>query len=267
MAYNFNKSDGVTPVTVADGTINTTDFSIGLVGKNVSGYGLTIAQTLVHMLENFSNSSAPANPTTGQLWFNTASQIMNYWNGTAWVALSSAGGTISGDIIPSVDCIGGSGYDIGSPTARFCNVYAVTFHGDLNGTATTARYSDLAERFEADAVYEVGTVVELGGDKEVTQTKGEGSFDVLGIVSEKPGYLMNAGAGDSDTHPAIAFAGRVPVKISGPVTKGQRLITSEEAGKAKAFDGDLSTLSSYQVIGRALEDSQGDTVMAVVGAK
>ena len=266
MAYNFNKSDGVSPVTIADGAINTTDFSIPLLGNGVTGYGAAVAQAFVHMLENFASSAPPANPTTGQIWFNTSSQAMNYWNGSAWVALSASGGSLTGNLLPSADCVGSVGSNVGSPALRFCNMYAVTFHGDLNGTATTAKYSDLAERFEADKHYEPGTVVMLGGDKEITETTEEYSFDVFGVVSEFPAHLMNASAGDDTTHPPVAFAGRVPVKIDGPVTKGQRLVSSGVNGKAKGYTGH-GYPSPFAVIGRALEDSHGDTVMVVVGAK
>lgn len=264
MAYNFNKSDGVTPVSVADGAINTSDFSIGLVGKNVSGYGLTIARNLVHMVEHFAAPAGPANPTTGQLWYNTTTGNMNVWNGAAWEELISGAG--GGDILPTSNC-NGTGPNIGSPSLRYCNMYAVTFHGDLNGTANAARYSDLAERFEADKEYEVGTVVKLGGDKEVTATTDISDLDVLGVISHTPGYLMNSAAGDNSTHPPVAFAGRVPVKITGSVKKGDRLVSSAEEGTAQAYTGSLAGLSPYAVIGRALEDSDGDTVMAVVGAK
>ena len=87
------------------------------------------------------------------------------------------------------------------------------------GTATSANYADLAEKYLADAEYEVGTVVSIGGEKEVTAcTWGERA---IGAVSEKPAYLMNTGLEDGTP---IALKGRVPVKVTGAVRKGQRMV-------------------------------------------
>jgi len=180
---------------------------------------------------------------------------------TAWVldnavALDGSN-TMTGDLIPQAD----STHDIGSATFKWANVYADT----LNGTAVEALYADLAERFEADASYEVGTVVALGGAKEVTATAEEGSTEVFGVVSGKAAYLMNARAGDNTTHPAIAMTGRVPVRVVGTVLKGQRLISSSIPGVARAAQTD--EVNSFNVIGRALEDKytkEEGTVLAVV---
>ena len=39
--------------------------------------------------------------------------------------------------------------------------------GVVSGNQVNANYADVAERFEADTVLEAGTVVELGGEKEI----------------------------------------------------------------------------------------------------
>jgi hypothetical protein len=71
------------------------------------------------------------------------------------------------------------------------------------GTATRALYADLAERYHADAVYEYGTVVKIGGEKEITATSKEYCPDVFGVVSDNPAFGMNTGAGTSKTHPFV----------------------------------------------------------------
>ena len=114
-----------------------------------------------------------------------------------------------------------------------------------------ATYSDLAERFAADANYSEGTVVTLGGTHEVTQENVDLSENVFGIVSHKYAYLMNQGAGDDTTHPPIALVGRVPVRVIGTVTKGQRLVSAGNGCARVAVDGELSP---FNVIGRSLED-------------
>jgi len=105
----------------------------------------------------------------------------------------------------------------------------------LNATATAARYADLAERYEADAVYVPGTVVIVGGEKEITVTRMAANPAVAGVISKTPAYMMNSEAGSDETHPYVALKGRVPCKVYGPVTKGDLLVTSRHPGYACAY--------------------------------
>jgi len=118
------------------------------------------------------------------------------------------------------------------------------------GSTLQATYADLAERFEADQVYEPGTVVQFGGDKEITAVRDELSTDVFGVISHSAAYLMNAGAGSDSTHPAVALSGRVPVKVIGKVKKHDRLVS---AGKGRARSAKPEETNPFTVIGRALE--------------
>jgi hypothetical protein len=156
-------------------------------------------------------------------------------------------------------------FNLGSASARYANVYAQTFQG----TATSANYADLAERYEADCVLEAGDVVTLGGTKEITKSSSAFSTDVFGVVSTAPAYMMNSAAGDDTTHPFIALTGRVPVKVIGKVRKGQRIVSSSVAGVAQAAElGDIE--NSFVVIGRAVTDKTTDEVGLLeitVGAK
>jgi len=134
----------------------------------------------------------------------------------------------------------------------------------FNGTAINALYADLAERFEADAYYQPGTVLTMGGEKEVTLANEELSDDVFGVVSTRAAYLMNSQAGSNETHPPVAVSGRVPVKVIGSVCKGDRLVS---AGQGMARAASKSEVTPYNVIGRALEnkvDTDVGTVMAIV---
>jgi len=97
------------------------------------------------------------------------------------------------------------------------------------GTATAAYYADLAEKYLADEEYEIGTVVMVGGVAEVTAaTFGSRA---LGTISENPAYMMNTGL-VGGTY--IALKGRVPVKVSGAVKKGDHLAASSIPGVAEA---------------------------------
>jgi len=99
----------------------------------------------------------------------------------------------------------------------------------FSGVSTSAKYADLAEKYLPDANYEVGTVLMVGGEKEVTAA--QTGFRAIGVVSENPAYLMN---NELDGGVAVALKGRVPVKVSGSVIKGQRLVAAPN-GTAQAF--------------------------------
>lgn len=150
--------------------------------------------------------------------------------------------------------------NMGTASLQYNNIHAVTF----NGQSTSAQYADLAERFEADAEYTPGTVMALGGAKEITQANEDLSEDVFGVISTKAAYLMNAGAGDSDTHPPVAMSGRCPVRVIGPVDKGDRLVS---AGNGLARAATRAEANNFNVIGRSLETKYSDeegTVEAIV---
>jgi hypothetical protein len=123
--------------------------------------------------------------------------------------------------------------------------------GVITGNQIDANYADLAERFEADDVYEPGTVVEMGGSAEITVATQALSEAVFGVISTRAAYLMNSGAGSNATHPPVAMTGRVPVKCIGIVHKGDRLV-SAGGGLARAAKSGEAT--SFNVIGRALQN-------------
>ena len=72
MAYTIVKSDGTVLTTIADGTINTTSTTLGLPGRNYAGYGQSLDTNFVHVVENFADTTTPANPLRGQLWYDTS---------------------------------------------------------------------------------------------------------------------------------------------------------------------------------------------------
>jgi hypothetical protein len=137
--------------------------------------------------------------------------------------------------------------NIGASGTKFGNVYA----NYLVGTSVTAQYADLAERFEADTAYPAGTVVALGGAKEITAATEDLTEDVFGVISTRAAYLMNGSAGDDITHPAVAVQGRVPVRVVGQVRKGDRLVS---AGSGLARSAARSEITAFNVIGRSLQD-------------
>ena len=393
MAYTIVKSDGSILTTIADGTINTTSTSMGLPGRNYAGYGQTLDTNIVWQLENFADSTPPAHPLRGQLWYDTGAGVMKVCpsdgesNSAAWLSLTatSSGGTTSfgavtvsgtlqagnistagnltvtgtatlgnlavttsanissanitaaniGTLTTTAITTGGattagtltgvwtitgnsasggasalilnqggiyianagSGnlYGIRCDNYMWANGDAVSFSGTYsnsnvglylptysgnvgnaatasgtqfigtkittganttagtitgNWTLTTgsklnATYADLAERFEADIEYDAGTVVQIGGTKEITAVQYELSEDVFGVISDTAGYLMNATAGSDKTHPPVAVSGRVKVKVIGAVKKGDRLVSAGKGIARARSEEHTSELQSH----------------------
>jgi hypothetical protein len=143
-----------------------------------------------------------------------------------------------GSVIPTVDAT----YDLGSASKGWSTIY---------GEATSAQYADLAEKYEADADYEAGTVVMFGGDKEIAKCADDHSTKVAGVVSTAPGYRMNDGL-EAEHTAMVALTGRVPCKVTGPVAKGDMMVS---AGNGMARAEANPTYGA--VIGKALENWEG----------
>ena len=138
------------------------------------------------------------------------------------------------------------------------NTSYIANDGTFNGRATSANWADLAERYEADAEYEEGVLLGIGGDKEVTLFKR--GMPMAGVVSLKPGYRMN----DAEvikknpelaaTNPFICLKGRIPVNINGSAKKGDYIV-ADDNGKAKAVQHKIN-IDTMEFIGIALEDGE-----------
>ena len=87
MAYNIQKTDNTTLVTVNDTELNN-DFGISLVGRNYSGYGVYLNDNFVRLMENFAKATAPQRPLSGQLWFDSVAKTINLYNGAGFKTLA-----------------------------------------------------------------------------------------------------------------------------------------------------------------------------------
>jgi len=121
------------------------------------------------------------------------------------------------------------------------------------GQGFLSKPADLAENYLADTIYEVGTVLMIGGEQEVTAA-GSG-YRAIGTVSLEPAYLMNVKLVGGT---AVALKGRVPVKIIGAVKKGDKLIAAD-TGVATA----LTVQDASLVFAIALESNDNDDVKLV----
>ena len=165
----------------------------------------------------------------------------------------------TGVVVAAKDIVNGQANgvgNIGSATGFFNTVFA---------KATSAQYADLAEKYVADADYAVGTLLIIGGDAEVTQSKLSHSTAVVGTVSENPATVMNAGL-ESSHVAVVALVGRVPCKVIGSIRKGDLLASSTTPGVAMALDQ-----LKYRpgcVVGKALQNYDSDqegTIEILVG--
>ncbi len=137
----------------------------------------------------------------------------------------------------------------------------------VHATSTTAMYADLAERYEADCQTEVGDVVILGGDAEITKCNDELSDAVFGVISESPAFLMNAGAGNNDSHPMVALQGRVLVKVKGMGKAGDRIVS---AGNGEARVAEIDECTTFNSLGRLIKHKYNEETAlteCVIGVK
>lgn len=223
---------------------------------------------------NVGNLGATAGVFTGAVTGSTTLNITGNSNvgnlGTS--GLITATGNVTGGNLTTGGRVVATGNVNGGNIIATANVSAVTLVGNLysnnittgsNATAGTitgnwslsagsklqSTYADLAEYYEADDVYVWGTVLEFGGDKDVTVAANE-TTRVAGVVSKNPAYVMNATCPGLLT--ALALQGRVPCKVQGPTRKGD-IMVSAGGGYAKACSAPLLGT----VIGKALRDFDG----------
>ncbi len=179
----------------------------------------------------------------------TKQYVDNQLSASGSTLLRDGSASLQGDLVPDNN----NTRDLGSTSKKFNQVFATTFEGQ----STSAQYADLAERFAIDSPVAPGTIVALGGAKEITRVNEELCDKVFGVVSTAPAYLMNSKAGDNASHPAVAVSGRVPVKVTGTIKKGDRLVS---AGNGMARAASKGEATYFNCIGRALQDKNSHEV-------
>jgi len=215
----------------------------------------TVASNLIFTLPSADGSSGQALVTdaSGNLSFAAAGATVSQDNSSNTAFNLYYAATTSG-ALTAVKYDGGTlTFNPSSETLACTNI---------TGLSSSAKYADLAERYTADADYEPGTVVELGGTEEVTQTKRHRSVAIAGVVSTDPAYLMNSGL---ENGVSIALLGRVPCKVVGIINKGDILVSSSTPGHAEAHR-DLHNPPSGSAIGKAIENKtdQGPGIIEIL---
>jgi len=183
-------------------------------------------------------------------------------NAVATTGTFSATGNVTGGNLQTGGTVSSTG-NIQGGNLRTAGLISAT--GTVTGTsfigiATSAQYADLAENYLADAAYAPGTVVEFGGNNEVTVSTVDHSTAVAGVVSTDPAYLMNSDL--QGVHiVAVALIGRVPCLVQGPVKKGSVLVSGTVPGTAMSINN--LKFNPGCVVGKAMETIDSVDVVTI----
>ncbi len=209
---------------------------------------LTVEDNIIELNRNISSNSGMPNYTglkvnRGATSVATEQNLYWVWDET----FADDGSTIFGNAGGAWTAFKGADGDTELEAPTLVDIRANIVHA----TSTSAQYADLAERYEADCQTEVGDVVILGGSAEITKCQEELSDAVFGVISESPALLMNASAGNNDSHPMVALKGRVFVKLQGTGKAGDRIVA---AGNGEAKVADIEKCTAFNTLGRLIKD-------------
>ena len=207
-------------------------------GSGFVGVGIGAGSTAANNKTNYNNTTHEFRSQNGATTFATLDN-----SGLNLGSRTVTAGTLTGVTTISTGAVGTAGTITG--------LWTLTAGSRMQATYA----ADLAEFYEGDAEYEVGTVLVFGGDKEVTISDKFEDRRVAGIVSDNAAYSMNGGCPGLKNQ--IALQGRVPCKIVGKVSKGDILITSSIPGVAIAAGEDIKVGT---MIGKALEEHNSDEI-------
>jgi hypothetical protein len=168
---------------------------------------------------------------------------------------ATTAGTVTTAAQPNITSVGTLTSLTTTTITTGANITAGTITGNWSlsaGSQLRATYADLAEYYAGDANIEPGTVVEFGGNQEVQVCNSFMSTLVAGIVTTNPAYLMNSNI-DCEFPVAIALQGRVPVKVIGPVKRGDLMVSTNNGHIISCSSPNMGS-----VLGKALTDFNGE---------
>ena len=269
MAYTVNKTDGTILSTVADGTIDTTT-DLTLIGKNYAGYGEFFNENLVKLLENFANSSAPASPIAGQMWWDKTNNLLKVYTGTSFKTVSSSTASAS---TPSGSVTGDLWWDTTNGQLKVYNGSSFTTIGPsfTSGTGTSgAIVETVTDSGATDHV-----VIKLYTNNTVVATVSkDASFTpqsaLSGFATIKPGVQLSTAitgnkfqgtATDSDSLGGVAAANYLRSNASDS-TSGV-LSVLNDTGMVVGVDSDLTIGVSGSDVSISNATSDGDILIKV----
>ena len=216
MAYTINLTDGQIFATIADGTINTSS-SMTLIGKNYAGYGEFLDENFIHLLENSSNTTAPAAPLTGQLWWDKTNSLLKVYNGSTFKTISAA---TSSSSAPTSNVTGDLWFDTTNQQLKVWTGSAWLIVGPAYtaGTGTTGAIVDTI----VDNVSVTHVVIKLYVED-----------SVVGIISKDAAFTpQSAITGFTTVRPGITLSTLVGAQV--PLFQGT-------ATNAQSLDGNAAS--------------------------
>ena len=225
---------------------------------------LTVEDNIIELNRNISSASGMPNYSglkvnRGETSTATEQDLFWVWDET----FADDGTTIYGNSGGAWTAFKSSQTDTELEAPTLVDIRANVVHA----TSTAAQYADLAERYESDCELEVGDVVILGGHAEITKCEKELDDAVFGVISQSPAFLMNAQAGNNDTHPMVALKGRVMVKVKGQGKAGYRIVS---AGNGEARVANLDECTAFNTLGRLIKHKYNEETAlteCVIGVK
>ena len=209
MAYTVNKTNSsASPnnYTVSDSVLNT-QTDISFVGKGYAGYGETIAENFLHLLENFSNTTAPSKPITGQLWYDESDARLKVYTGSTF---SPTGGARYQASAPSAQVQGDLWIDSDTQQLYFYNGSSNVLVGPPSSTGTTNGF-----------VYET---IQDSGDNNQNITKWFNDGNLIAIISEDSFTPKSAITGFATITAGVTLSTDVSgAKFTGTATDSDKL--------------------------------------------
>jgi hypothetical protein len=215
MSYTINLTNAtgnVTPITIADGTINTSSTSLTLVGKNYAGYGQFLDQNSVNLLQSSAGITQPGTPLAGQLWWDISNGVLKVWQGTAFknvAAATSSGSAPSG----SVSVAGDLWYDSTNAQLNVYNGSSWILVGPQSSQGQGTSGAIVATLSDGSTTH---VVVELWVNN-----------SIVGIISKDAAFTPSPGiSGFTTIRPGITLAttiSGIPQLFQGTATNAQTL--------------------------------------------
>lgn len=249
MSYFVNKTDG-SVIVVLDGTKDTTSTSLTLFGRLVANYGDQTNENFVHLLENFSLGTSPANPTTGQLWFDTGTNnIKAYTTDNTWVTVGSV---IQGNVDISGNlAVGPSGFavkdlDGNVQITNSVNTGNVSFYSNIAGVSTRVLHingiTGLTE-VNANATANFGVTTKIYVDSEIQRATSTGDTNLLANVAIINANLVARINSENDLRANIAAA-NVQIALRDTITRVNSINSAIDTALTANVDAIYSNLAT-----------------------
>ena len=265
MAYTVNKTNsGASPnaYTVQDGVLNT-QTDLKFLGKGYAGYGEVIAENLLHLMENFANTSAPTKPITGQLWWDSTNNKLQVYNGTGFQTAGGSAPYQSDE--PSNMAAGDIWIDSDTGQMYYYSGTSSVLVGPPSSTGTTSGFTFDAILDSADASQ---NITKLFNDGNLIAIISEDTFtpktSLSGFATITKGITLSTAISDlkfagtaTDTDKLGGVAAANYLRSNANDTTSGTITVANDGGVSVGADSDLSLTvdSSGAIISNTVQDT------------